>query len=84
MAKMFEDILEKNEKIVKILKPSKTKYWTSTMLFTFILSIWVYTILPIAYANKEGLFDVTLFWILLGSATGSFILIFILDGFSEV
>lgn len=78
MKEQFNDILERDEKIVKVFKPNKRKFWTSTMLVTFISVIWAYSALLGATPEEGETFDSRLFWILFAIATGVVVLTFVL------
>jgi len=67
----FADVLEKNETIVKVYKPNKTKFWTAFILTAFISWVWVYAILFGAF--ESGSFDSSLFWLLFWVSNGVFV-----------
>lgn len=60
----FTDVLEKDEKIVKVYKPNKCKFWTSTILLGFFCYFWFYIICLGSIPEAGELFDPSLFWFL--------------------
>ena len=70
MEKQFENILEKDEVIVKAMKPNKRKFWASAILLTLVSAGWGYFILLGSIPEEGESFDARLFWILFGVATG--------------
>ena len=59
---LFEDILDKDEKIVKIIKPSKSRYWKFFLMpfiipiflphFIVIMACTLFFIIPLLYAHS--------------------------------
>ncbi len=55
MEKVFEPILDKNEKIIKVYKPVKVKYITKVVLALLLPILFVLTVsLGIMYGEEEG------------------------------
>ena len=42
MEKVFENILDKNEQIIKVFKPNKLKFYLSTFLIYIFSTIWFF------------------------------------------
>jgi hypothetical protein len=77
MEEKFTDILEKGERIIKIYKPDKRKFWTSLILSVVFISaisgwIWAYCALFGAIPEAGKSFDPGLFWLLFGIANAVF------------
>lgn len=64
MEEKFKDILEKNEKIVKVYKPNKCKFWTGYILASAFSWVWVFMALIGSIPEESKKFDVDLFWFL--------------------
>ena len=45
MEELFKDVLEKDEKIIKVIKPSKRRYWRSAFFFAAIPIFWPHLII---------------------------------------
>ena len=66
MEEKFTDVLEKGEKIVKVYKPNKCKFWTAfTLSSIFYVWIWAFTALLGAIPEEGKAFDPSLFRLLL-------------------
>lgn len=77
---MFDDILDKDEKVIKIFKPNKFKYWLSHILGTFVFSIWIPLITFIGvFAEDEPLPFNTIYW-----GIGIFVVLFLGVIFTQV
>ena len=65
MGEKFKDILEKDEKIVKVFKPNKCKFWTAFILLSMLCWVWVYLVLIGSIpSDKEDSFKPDLFCLL--------------------
>ena len=61
MEHLFDDILEKDEKIIKVIKPSKRRYWKLWLMplvvpiflphFIIVMAATLFFILPVIYAR---------------------------------
>ena len=65
MEEKFQDVLEKGEKIIKIYKPDKVKYWLAFILSAIFCWIWVFFILVGSIPEEGASFDPNLFQLLL-------------------
>lgn len=71
METMFNDILEKDEKIVKTYKPNKQKYWFSVHFSVIICNLWWYFMaMPFGIPEDGKKFSSKALWIALGVALG--------------
>lgn len=61
MEEKFADILEKNEKITKVYKPNKAKYWTGFILTSKLCWIWVFLGLLVSIPEEGKSFNTELF-----------------------
>jgi hypothetical protein len=76
MQEKFKDILEKDEKIVKVYKPNKLKFWVAyLLLFVFGISIWSFCICLGAVPEVGKPFDADLFWLLFRISLGVFVVL---------
>jgi len=74
MEQKFSDVLEKGEKITKVYRPNKTKFWWATMLlWTFCVWIWSFIILVGSVPEEGKSFNSSLFWLLFGISAGVFV-----------
>lgn len=64
MEEKFADVLEKNEKIIKVYKPNKCKFWTAYTLISIFSWIWVFLGLLISIPEEGKSFDVGSFGLL--------------------
>ena len=64
MENQFKDVLEKNEKIKKVYKPDKVKYWVAFVLSSLVCIVWVFFALVFSIPEEGEAFDPNLFWLL--------------------
>jgi Cu/Ag efflux pump CusA len=64
MEENFKDILERDEKIEKVYKPNKRKFWTSFILLSMVCWIWVFSALTGSIPDEGKAFNPDLFWLL--------------------
>ena len=71
MENIFEDILEKDEKIKKIWRPNAPKFWTYWILTWLASSFWVAIVpIPFLWNNNSWVGVSTGFWIAFGVCLG--------------
>jgi len=75
MEQMFEDVMEKGEKIIKIYRPNGCKFWSFVWLTYFISVIWL-VFIPIGLLfNEDGWVGVgTAFWWGLGATLAAVVI----------
>jgi len=75
MEQVFTDILEKDEKIIKVWRPNKCKFWWFWGLSWFACLFWI-AIIPIPFLWDDGGWAGvnTAFWIILGVCAGVLLL----------
>lgn len=63
---MFDDILDKDEEIIKTFKPDKIKYWFSHLILNIFKVLWIPVFALIGvFAEEEPLPFETLYWSIL-------------------
>ena len=67
---VFENILEKDEKIIKMWRPNKAKFWWFWMLTYIGSMIWVFAV-PLVVGIEDG--AGTGLWVALGATGGVFV-----------
>jgi len=73
MEEKFKDILERDEKIVKVYKPDKCKFWASFILLSMVCCLWVYMALIGSIPQEGKTFNPNLFWLLFLIASLTFV-----------
>jgi len=74
---MFNDVLEKNERVIKVFKPDATKFRWAVCLYIFISTIWLYLFLLIGLDPEIEVEASQYALIMFGIITGVIALIFI-------
>ena len=75
MEQMFADVMEKNEKIIKVWRPNAKKHWWFWTLIYLFSVIWLAIIPVVMLWDNEGWVGThTAFWIALGVTLGVFLL----------
>jgi len=65
MEEKFKDILERDEKIIKMYKPNKCKFWVGFGLISLVCWLWVFFALVGSVPDEGKVFKPELFWLLL-------------------
>jgi len=73
MEEKFKDILERDEKIIKVYKPDKCKFWAEYALLSMVCWLWVFTALIGSIPDEGKVFNPDLFWLLLIIACSVFV-----------
>ena len=73
MEEKFQDILERDEKIIKVYKPNKCKFWAEFTLLSMVCWLWVFTALIGSIPDEGKLFNPDLFWLLFIIASSVFV-----------
>ncbi|MCL2570264.1 MAG: PH domain-containing protein [Firmicutes bacterium] len=85
MELMFEPVLEKNEKILKIYKPNKCKFGWYVFLLSFVSWIWLLAV-PVGFLWYDGAWRgfETPFWVALWITLGVLLLVVLITIFCSV